>query len=220
MPSTFSRQLPRAVRISTGKRRPGGPPGAQHGEAVATGQAQIQDHRIVGLGVAQELGFLAVAGTVDGVAGQRQHLEQMLGDAGLVLGQQHAHRSVLALVGLVGLVSELGLGRSVEQMARRSRRWRSVPRSRRPNDHRAARARSRRSGPTPAPRPPSASLPATRFARARARYEHCPGFPRQRRPWRRMQPGRPGATMTGAASDHPWHSVRRKPTAYDAVSER
>ena len=94
----------------------GGPPGAQHGEPVELGQAQVQHDGVVGLGVAQKLGLLAVARPVDGIAGQFQHLLEVCGDAGLVLGQQQAHRLFHLLVALVlGLERQQGLGRRVDQ---------------------------------------------------------------------------------------------------------
>ncbi len=44
-------------------------PAFQHRDAVDLRQAQVQDDGVIGFGVAQEVGFLAVGGVVDGVAG-------------------------------------------------------------------------------------------------------------------------------------------------------
>ena len=69
MPCTFSCQLPRAVSTSTGTPRPGLAPAPQQRQAVDLRQAEIEDDRVVVLGAPQEVGPLAVAGRVHGIAG-------------------------------------------------------------------------------------------------------------------------------------------------------
>ena len=51
---------------------PGAAPFLEHAEPVHLRQADIEHHRVVGLGVAEEMPLLAVEGDVDGIAGLGQ----------------------------------------------------------------------------------------------------------------------------------------------------
>ena len=67
------------------------PPPLQHRDAVDLGQAKVEDHRVIGLGVAQEVGLFAVGGVVDRIVGVAQRLLQLAGQIGIVFGEQNAH---------------------------------------------------------------------------------------------------------------------------------
>ena len=54
--------------MMTGILRPSRRQRGQHGDAVDLRQAEVEDHGVVGLGLAEELPLLAVEGAVDGVA--------------------------------------------------------------------------------------------------------------------------------------------------------
>ena len=60
-------------------------------DAVDLGQAQVQHDHVIGLGVAEEVGLLAVRGVIDRVAGVGQRRLQLAGQVGVVLDEQHAH---------------------------------------------------------------------------------------------------------------------------------
>jgi hypothetical protein len=73
------------------------PPALQHRDAVHLGQAEVEDHRIIGFGLAQELGFLAVGRMVDGVAGVAQGQLQLARQVGIVLDEQDTHGRLLTV---------------------------------------------------------------------------------------------------------------------------
>ena len=74
-----------------GKSLAGLAPFLQHGDAVHLGQAQIQDHRIVRFGIAQEIAFLAIQGAVDHIAGIAQRLFQKALQILVILHQKNTH---------------------------------------------------------------------------------------------------------------------------------
>ena len=41
----------------------------EHGNAVDLGQAEVEHDGVIGLGVAEKMAFLAIAGGIDGIAG-------------------------------------------------------------------------------------------------------------------------------------------------------
>ena len=77
--------------MSTGIVRAVLAPFLQHAHAVHLGQAEIQDHRVIGFGVAEEMSFLAVAGRVDDIAGIGQRLLQQALQILVVFNKQNAH---------------------------------------------------------------------------------------------------------------------------------
>ena len=79
---------------------PAAAPFLQHRDAVHLGQAQVQHHRVIGLGVAQEMAFLAVQAVVDHIAGIGQRLLQQPLQVLVVFHQKNAHAtSVNAALG-------------------------------------------------------------------------------------------------------------------------
>ena len=68
-----------------------GAPSGEHGHAVDFRQPQIQHHRIVGLGVAEEMALLAVEGGVDGVVGLAQRGDELAVQVFIVLDYEYAH---------------------------------------------------------------------------------------------------------------------------------
>ena len=65
--------------------------------AVEPRQADVEDDRVVGLGVAEEMPLLAVEGVVDDVAGLAQRLAELLVQVAVVLDDEYAH-AALAVV--------------------------------------------------------------------------------------------------------------------------
>src|ERR1051325_2678486 len=63
----------------------------EHAHAIHLGQAEIQNHRIVGFGVAEEVTFLAVARDIDHVAGVDQRLLELTLQVLVVLNKKDAH---------------------------------------------------------------------------------------------------------------------------------
>lgn len=63
------------------------PPALQHRHAVDLGQAEIQDHRVVGFGLAQELGLLAVCRMVHRIAGVAERRLELARQVRIVLDQ-------------------------------------------------------------------------------------------------------------------------------------
>ena len=66
----------------------GPPPGFQHRDAVHLGQADIEDHGVVGLGLAEIMAFLAVEGAVDHIAGIGQSRGELTVEVGIVLNDE------------------------------------------------------------------------------------------------------------------------------------
>ena len=54
-------------------------------------QADVEHHRVVGLGVAEEVPLLAVEGVVDDIAGVAQRLAELLVQVAVVLDDENAH---------------------------------------------------------------------------------------------------------------------------------
>ena len=67
------------------------PPGAEHGDAVHLGQAEIEDDRVVGLGLAEELALLAVDGAVDRVARLLQRGDDLAVEVLVVFDDEQTH---------------------------------------------------------------------------------------------------------------------------------
>ncbi len=63
--------------------------------AVAVGQAQVEDHRVVGLGAHQEVRLAAAGGVLEQQAGIPERLAQRLGQRRVVLHQQYLHGASL-----------------------------------------------------------------------------------------------------------------------------
>ncbi len=70
----------------------GAAPRLQHRNAVHLGQADIEDHRVVGLALAEEMPLLAVEGAVDDVAGVGQRRRQLPVEIGIVLDDEEPHQ--------------------------------------------------------------------------------------------------------------------------------
>jgi hypothetical protein len=66
-------------------------PTAQQGEPVDFRQAEVEHDRVVGLGRRQEVGALAVACAIDGVAGVAEGQRELLGQHRFVFHHEHAH---------------------------------------------------------------------------------------------------------------------------------
>ena len=105
MPSTRSAQLPRAVRISTGIRRPFSRQRLRTDRPSMPRQAEIEHDRAVVLGVAAKPRLLAVRRRFDDVAGRAERPLDLGRDSRIVLDHEHAHhfsliRSTSAALGV------------------------------------------------------------------------------------------------------------------------
>ncbi len=72
--------------------RAGLAPFLEHAHAVHLGQAEIEDHRVVRFGVAEEMAFLAIAGRIDHIARIAQRALQQALQIVIVFDQKNAHR--------------------------------------------------------------------------------------------------------------------------------
>ncbi len=81
----------RAVATSTGTVECRARSDAQHVQAVALGQAQVEQHQVVGLGAQRRIGHHAVAHPVHRVVLGAQGVEHGLADHGVVFDQQQSH---------------------------------------------------------------------------------------------------------------------------------
>ncbi len=91
MPATFSCQLSRAVRISTGIVASLFAPALEHAQAVEQRQAQVEHHRVEGFVRAQVMRVAAVVGLVDDIARLLEPGAQLRAQQRIVLDQQHPH---------------------------------------------------------------------------------------------------------------------------------
>jgi hypothetical protein len=66
-------------------------PTLQHAHAVHLGQTEVQDHRVIGFGLAQELGFFAIGRMVDGVTRVIKGRLELTGQIRIVFDQQDPH---------------------------------------------------------------------------------------------------------------------------------
>ena len=66
----------------------GAAPGFQHRDAVHLGQADVEDHRVIGLGLAEIMALLAVEGAVDHVARVGQRGGELAVEVGIVLDHE------------------------------------------------------------------------------------------------------------------------------------
>ena len=73
----------------------GAAPILQHRNAVRLGQADVEDHRVVGLGLAEILAFLAVEGAVDHVARVGQGGGELTVEVGIVLDDEETQVEAL-----------------------------------------------------------------------------------------------------------------------------
>jgi hypothetical protein len=71
-------------------------PAAEHGQAVGTGQPEVEHHGVVSLGRAEEIGAVAVLRAIHGIAGRGQRVGQRSRQPGLVLHHQHPHTSYIS----------------------------------------------------------------------------------------------------------------------------
>ena len=79
---------------------PGAPPGFQHRDAVHLRQADVEDHRVIGLGLAEVMALLAVEGAIDDIAGVGQRGGELAVEVGVVLDDEEAQRLDSPLSGL------------------------------------------------------------------------------------------------------------------------
>ena len=68
----------------------GAAPLLEHADAVHLGQADVEDDDVVGLGLAEEVAFLAVEGGIDGVAGVGQRRDELAIEIAIILDDQNA----------------------------------------------------------------------------------------------------------------------------------
>ena len=68
----------------------GAAPGLQHRDAVHLRQADVEDDRVVGLGLAEVMALLAVEGAVDHIAGVGQRGGELAVEVGIVLDDEEA----------------------------------------------------------------------------------------------------------------------------------
>ena len=66
-------------------------PFLEHADAVDDRQADVEDHRVIGLGVAEEVALLAVLGGIDRVAGLLQRGDELAVQIGIVFDDQDPH---------------------------------------------------------------------------------------------------------------------------------
>ena len=66
----------------------GAAPGLEHRDAVHLGQADVEDDRVIGLGLAEVVAFLAVEGAVDHIAGVGQRGRELAVEIGVVLDDE------------------------------------------------------------------------------------------------------------------------------------
>jgi hypothetical protein len=91
MPATLSLQRSRAVSIRTGMPLASGTPFLDDGDAVHDRQADIEDHRIIRLGFAQIMAFLAIEGLVDHITRLLQGVGKLPVEIDIVFDHQNAH---------------------------------------------------------------------------------------------------------------------------------
>ncbi len=72
-------------------RRPARRHDFEHGDAVHLRQTDVEDDRIVGLALAQEMAFLAVKGAIDHITGIGERRRQLAVEIGIVLDHEETH---------------------------------------------------------------------------------------------------------------------------------
>ena len=70
---------------------PGTAPSLENGQPVHLRQADVEDDRVVGLGIAEEMALLAIAGRIDGIAGIGQRCDELAIELGIVFNDENAH---------------------------------------------------------------------------------------------------------------------------------
>src|SRR5262249_2259524 len=73
----------------------GAPPRLEHRDAVHLGQADVEDHRVIGLAFAEKVALLAVEGTIDHVARIDERCRELAIEIGIVLDDEETQGSVL-----------------------------------------------------------------------------------------------------------------------------
>ncbi len=111
MPATLSLQRSRAVRISTGILRPSRRQLLEHADAVHLRQADIEDHRVIGLGIAEKMPFLAVEGLVDDIAGIGQRLDDLAVQVLVILDDEYPHGITILLPETGSAIGEIRVDR-------------------------------------------------------------------------------------------------------------
>jgi hypothetical protein len=66
----------------------GAPPLLQHAHAVDDGKAKVEHHRVIGLGIAEEVPFLAILGGIHRIARIRQCRRQLAAEVGIILDDE------------------------------------------------------------------------------------------------------------------------------------
>jgi len=79
------------------------PPAFENADPVHLRQADVENHRIVGLGIAEKVSLLAVEGAVHHVAGALEGLVELAVEVRVVLDDQEAHRWVASVGGCPGV---------------------------------------------------------------------------------------------------------------------
>ena len=74
-------------------------PGLEHADAVHARQADVEHHRVIGLGLAEIMPLLAVTRGVDGVAGIAEGLAELAVQIGIVLDDENAHETFRSVAG-------------------------------------------------------------------------------------------------------------------------
>ena len=69
----------------------GAPPFLDHADAVHLRQADIEDHRIIGLRIAEEMPLLAVEGAIHDIARVRERVRNLTIEIPFVLDDEYSH---------------------------------------------------------------------------------------------------------------------------------
>ena len=83
----------------------GAAPGFQHRDAVHLRQADVEDHRVIGLGLAEVMAFLAVEGAVDHIARVGQRRGELAVEVGIVLDHEETQGGFLPVSGVDNLAA-------------------------------------------------------------------------------------------------------------------
>ncbi len=90
----------------------GAAPLLEHADAVHLRQADVEDDDVVGLGLAEEVAFLAVEGGIDGIAGIGERRDQLAIEIAIILDDQNAH-------GPPALAAGISLSRTIYSVGER-----------------------------------------------------------------------------------------------------
>jgi len=75
-------------------RQTGAAPAAEYRQTIDSRESQVENHDVIGLGSPEEIGALAVARAVDGVAGIGQRTRQLPREQHFVLDDQDSHELI------------------------------------------------------------------------------------------------------------------------------